>query len=508
MHTSPTSLPRSFGKYLLRKRLADGGMAEIYIGQPVGGTTLPSPLIVKVLHSAYKGDRRVATLFEDEAKIMSALAHPNIVSIFDFGRVGDTVYTAMEFVDGVDADGLIETCREKGIPIPVEAVLDICIAIARALSYAHGAADSDGNPLHVVHRDVSPHNILLGLDGAVKLCDFGLAATRVRASAEPENADVSDAIKGKLRFLSPEQARDEEVDHRSDIFSLGVVLYELLAGHHPIPSGAGVSVLRELAGSKGYPSLADAAPWLEKDLCDIVDKALRFNRDERFQTAAKMADALTDCLRTRETADASTLIASLVAQVRGQCPPKAPARRPKRPVWGRVLLLAFSCIAAISAFILLTRHRQSPEPTEKAATLERTGAAHGFVDAGETPIQSPSSRPTAPDRAASVAVLNIVSTDETATTESEPASEKENPLRVDTSLVKKPRFGFVNINAAPWADVSIDGVEYTATPLIGIKLRAGRHKAVLRNGELGVTRTRVFTVKPEETVTVIVEMQD
>jgi serine/threonine protein kinase len=275
MSINAKELPKSFGPYTLKQKFAGGGMAEIYLAEAAGPGGFVKPLVIKTIHQAYTDDKRFASMFTEEAKILSSLTHGNIVPIFDFGSVDDTLYLAMELIDGVDTATLMDVCRFDGIAIPLEVSLYIGIGTAAGLFHAHQAKNAEGKSLHIVHRDISPQNILLSRGGEVKLCDFGLA-TRTQEDISASVA-TNDEIKGKLKYLSPEQALGLMVDKRSDLFSLGVVLYELIAGHHPIPSGAGVSVLRELAGGTLYPPLGGAAPWIPKDVCDIIDRAIAFD---------------------------------------------------------------------------------------------------------------------------------------------------------------------------------------------------------------------------------------
>lgn len=540
MSINAKDLPKTFGPYVLKQKFAGGGMAEIYLAETTGPGGFTKPLIIKTIHQAYLNDKRFVSMFTEEAKILSSLTHGNIVPIFDFGNVDDVMYLAMEFIEGVDTATLMDVCRGQGFPIPLEAALYIGIGTAAGLFHAHHAKDPHGKPLNIVHHDISPHNILLSRGGEIKLCDFGLATRSIEDISA--NIAASDEIKGKLKYLSPEQARGEGVDKRSDLFSLGVVLYELIAGHHPVPSGAGVTVLRELAGSDGYPTLSAVAPWIPKDVCDIVDRALCFDKENRFQTAEEMRSALSICLHRDYPQFSPEILADLVIRAQSfveetseeekggitrsrsaysssilprqdssPTPPRASDTAPKKPLRLIFALTLAAAMLTVGIWIVARpaedrKAEQPPTQTQPVARKAAVPSGAGISNQTEETANKPSdaTADTSPPQA------------DTDTEKPAPASDTaENSKHADKhtasgkeSASKKPKpFGTVNINAAPWADVTIDGAEYTTTPLLGIKLRAGRHKAVLKNSELGITKTRIFTVKPDETVTVVVEMQ-
>ena len=555
MGINAKDLPKPFGPYTLKQRFAGGGMAEIYLAETTGPGGFTKPLIIKTIHQAYTDDKRFVSMFTLEAKILSSLTHGHIVPIFDFGNVDGTWYLAMEFIDGVDTATLFDVCREQGYVIPLEIALHIGVGTAAGLSHAHRAKDAAGKSLNIVHRDISPHNILLSRSGEVKLCDFGLATRSIEDISV--DAAANDEIKGKLKYLSPEQAQGDAVDSRSDLFSLGVVLYELIAGHHPVPSGAGVSVLRELAGGTAYPSLAGAAPWISSDVCEVVDRALCFDPEKRFQSAEEMRAALAMCLhrdfpnfspeslselvvRVQTVAEegsgeddhsvARARIASFASSTRPlqadgtpSIPPVGMFRR--RPV--RLIVGAFSIsVVVILGLRMILQYASNPTPKGDGGTsvLVQSDTEQATDGADTASDRSTGEEAVGASTAEGIDVSSPLETDpesgtegetdtgteshgytsESRDTETAPSQKRDVQERAE----HRPRgFGAVNINASPWADVIIDGTEYTSTPLLGVRLRAGRHKAVLRNTELGITKTRIFTVRADETVTLVVEMQ-
>ncbi len=265
-----------FGKYSLVRKIGTGGMAEVYLARTTVAQGLAKVLVIKKIHPAYARSRQFVAMFVDEAKIALGLNHPNIVQVFDFGAVGDTYFLAMENVEGMDVLRLLQDCARDRRRIPYGLGAYIVQQLAKGLDYAHRKTDEFGEPLAIVHRDISPQNVLVSWDGSVKIVDFGIA--RARHVHEEEGV-----IKGKFAYMSPEQARGEPVDCRSDVFSAGIVLYELACGR-PLFPGRGKEALEQVkAGAIVAPR--EHAPDLPETLERIILRALAFHRDDRFQTA-------------------------------------------------------------------------------------------------------------------------------------------------------------------------------------------------------------------------------
>ena len=210
------------GKYVVRRKLAEGGMAEIYLAAALGPEGFEKDVVIKRVRPGLAGDPEFVKMFIAEARVASRLNHANLVHIFDFDKHQDTYYLAMEYVRGHSLFELRRRCQERGVAIPPILVAQIGTEVARGLAYAHRLTEN-GQSLGLVHRDVTPHNVLLSFDGAVKLTDFGIAKAGGRAT-------TSGMLKGKFAYMSPEQARGDAVDARTDVFALGVTLWELLTG--------------------------------------------------------------------------------------------------------------------------------------------------------------------------------------------------------------------------------------------------------------------------------------
>ena len=223
MTISTIPAPLRLGPYELVRRIATGGMAEVYLARRAGPHGFQKIVAVKRILPQLARDSDFVAMFVDEARVCARLGHPNIVQVFDFGEQDGELYMAMEYVDGTTGARLIRAAAAAGEEIPLDVCLHIALSVLRALEYAHAARDEDGKPLALVHRDVSPGNVLIDRSGAVKLTDFGIAR-----AAEIERRTDAGQLKGKLGYMSPEQVVGRELDARSDIFTLGIVLAEML----------------------------------------------------------------------------------------------------------------------------------------------------------------------------------------------------------------------------------------------------------------------------------------
>lgn len=265
-------------------------MAEIFLARTtteLGGSRL---VVVKLILPHLANTKGFADLLVAEAKLAARLNHANVVQILDLGRQDDVLYIAMQYVEGFDLNELLRRCARTKTPMPIEYGLLVVIEMLRALDYAHRRMTDDGLPLGLVHRDVSPSNVLISFEGEVKICDFGIARANDVAEVLPE-----DAIKGKAGYMSPEHARGEVVDARADLFAAGIVLWELLAGRRMYKAGAGAGpTLLDLAREANIPELPARGLRHEEELHAIVKKALAPVRDERYPSAQAMLRDLED----------------------------------------------------------------------------------------------------------------------------------------------------------------------------------------------------------------------
>ena len=272
----------------LQRRLGAGGMAEVFLANKRGAEGTFKQLVVKRILPQHSASRRFRHMFVEEAHLATRLNHPNIVQVYEFSHHGDDLLLSMEYVDGVNLGQLMRAARQQSRRIPFWTSAFTVSEVAKGLHYAHERKDEGGLPLAIVHRDVSPQNVLLSLGGVVKIADFGIAS----ANLFREETGV---LKGKFAYMSPEQARGERVDRRSDIYALGVVFYELLCGVSPygtLKDQALADAVRH--GSVKSPLAID--PDIPEVLAKLVMQALARNPTDRFQTAREMSSALAHAL--------------------------------------------------------------------------------------------------------------------------------------------------------------------------------------------------------------------
>ncbi len=274
--------PIPFGKYLLADRIDVGGMAEVFVASGPDGR----PVAVKRLLPGYADNREIVTMFLDEARIAVQLDHASIVQVHDLGRVGESYYIAMEYVPGTDLFELQVRLREGGRLIPVPLAAYVASRICAALEHAHRRRDAEGRALGIVHRDVSPQNVLLSFEGEVKLIDFGIAraAHRVRPGEER-------VLRGKLGYMSPEMARGLPVDRRSDVFAAGTVLHEMLTGERLFAGGPELAVLEKVRNAD-VPPPSRRNPAVSPRLEKAVLRALAREVEDRTPWASDLASDL------------------------------------------------------------------------------------------------------------------------------------------------------------------------------------------------------------------------
>ena len=286
------TFPIRFGRYELVERLAVGGMAELFLATVPGEHGFAKNVVIKRLLPHLAREQGYTAMFIDEAKLTARLVHPKIAQTYELGRVGDQLFIAMEMVDGVDVLALLREYASRHDRLPADVAVWVAHEVLDALDYAHALTTEDGEPLGVVHRDISPSNILLSRRGDVKLVDFGIA----RAS-EPNrhHRTKSGTLKGKYGYMSPEQVLEQQVDRRSDLFSVGIVMAEMLMGRRLFAAPNELDVLLMVRDAR-LGRLDEHGKHIEPDLDAILRKALRKDPDERWKTAGEMRDALDEWL--------------------------------------------------------------------------------------------------------------------------------------------------------------------------------------------------------------------
>ncbi len=511
------------GRYELLYRLARGGMGEVFVARRKGPGDIEKRVVIKRIRRDLSGDPRFVDMFLREARVSMTLSHKNIAAVFDFGRAGQELFLAMEHVHGRDLARALSAAKKKALPLSPTAAAYLGIEVCRALEYAHGAS-SGGEP--IVHRDLSPKNLLLSFSGEIVVADFGLAIASSDALKES-------GVRGTPAYLSPEQARGEKLDGRSDLFSLGLVLREIISGERVYP-GSDPKEIIELAKQAAMPALSDSIP---EALSELLTKATAREPQDRYDSARAMQRALDSFLVKSRAAGAeapgleisgwlrsmfdesddaldrvssdfsadnvlktvtlagadldddhvgnSTMVSvaetigdsSLDSKVEKDDEPEATGDADP-PVGGRrwiALLLALAAIGGIATVVALSENRkENAETANLGPKLPNAQPPDEILDASPRDAA-------APDAARAVADAAIA----------------DAPIK---AVAKQ--FGWVRVQSRPWAAVKIRGSAGCPETPCRIKLKAGRHTIVLVSPVTGAKATRRVTVRSNGTVDV------
>ncbi|WP_282416841.1 serine/threonine-protein kinase [Polyangium sp. 15x6] len=282
------NLPRQFGKYTLLRRLAAGGMAEIFLALHRSVAGFEKLIVIKRILPSMNNDQAFIEMLLHEARVAATMSHPNIVQTFDVGQVDGTYFIAMEHIHGEDIRSIVRAMRKKGLTeFPLEHAVAIGLGTCAGLAYAHEKRDLEGNLLHIVHRDISPQNIVCTFSGDVKIVDFGVAKSSSQVGEDTKDGQ----LKGKVPYMSPEQASGGDVDWRSDIFAVGVLIFELTTGKRLFKGSSEFETLK-LICEKEYPRPSQVKPGYPPALERIVMKSLEKKREDRYQSAREMQSDL------------------------------------------------------------------------------------------------------------------------------------------------------------------------------------------------------------------------
>lgn len=296
----------AFGRYELIKKIATGGMAEIFLARQAGIEGFEKLLVLKRILPHLAENEEFVEMFLHEARVAVRLNHPNIVQIYDLGEEGGSYFIAMEYVHGDDARRIWRTCEKAGMNLPIPLACRIAMDAAAGLAYAHKRCDASGRPLNIIHRDISPQNLLVSFEGAVKVADFGIAK-----AADQATQTRSGVLKGKYSYMSPEQASGLEIDQRTDQFALGIVLHELLTFQRLFKRGNEIQTLTAVADCQVAPpsSINSNVP---PELDAIVMKALSRNPGDRFADLTEMQLALEEWLVTTRQPSSNALLSTFL----------------------------------------------------------------------------------------------------------------------------------------------------------------------------------------------------
>ncbi len=434
------------GRYRLIRKLATGGMAEVFLARASWPMGFQKTLVLKRILPHMAGDPRFVEMFLSEARLAAQLSHPHIVQSFEFGEDQGQYFLVMEYIDGPSLHVLIHRAHQKGCALLPAVCARLVASACEALAFAHDFADPEtGQPLGLVHRDISPDNILLTRQGNVKVVDFGIAK-----AAGQHHRTQTGIIKGKLAYMAPEQVRAQPLDRRVDVYALGAVLYQLLTGSKPFDATDEAALMRAILFDPPVPAVR-RRPDLPNALQEILAVALAKDPEQRYPDCTRFQTALEEFILSQGKPVSAHQVARLVAQVSstgGEPPPRKSTgssvsrdrARPRRVRAGAVLLLM---AVAILGWGVLSWGMNLPEV-------------------------NPTPPPT--------------------------------PQRVEVGT------GSVEFRIRPYATIFLDGNRLGETPLPRIEKPAGRYTVEVVNAELGKTVTRSIQVSAGQTTLVTVNL--
>ncbi len=297
-----------FGRYYLLRHIATGGMAEIYLSKQIGLEGFEKLLVVKKILNQYLDNEEFITMFLDEARLAAKLDHPNIVRIYDLGKQERNYYIAMEYIPGEDLRTILRKVSKQSKLVPQQHTLHIISSVCEALDYAHKKKDATGKPLGIIHRDISPQNVMVSYEGNVKLLDFGIAKATTQS-----NETEAGVLKGKYAYMSPEQAKGQKLDNRSDIFSVGILLFEMLTNHRLFKAASQLDTLKKLVYEE-IPSPKEFNEDITDELEVIVMKALSKDVDKRYSSAREFQHDIEDYLANNRIVSSTTRVAEFMQE--------------------------------------------------------------------------------------------------------------------------------------------------------------------------------------------------
>jgi eukaryotic-like serine/threonine-protein kinase len=523
-------LPCRFGKYTLIRRLATGGMAELFLAIQKSVAGFEKLIVIKRILPAQNKDREFIEMLLNEARVAATLSHPNVVQTFDVGQIDGTYFIAMEHVHGEDLRSIVRHMKKKDvIEFPLEHALSIVLGVCAGLAYAHDRRDLDGTPLHIVHRDISPQNIVVTFTGDVKIVDFGIA----KSDAKLEEQIPGGRLKGKVPYMSPEQARGETIDWRSDIFAAGVMLFELTTGKR-LFKGANEYETLKLIVDEEYPLPSQACLGYPSQLEVIVMRALAKDRAHRWQSAREMQGAIEELVR-KERLPVSTIalskfmqglfeeklanqkeallqgkqLADIIAidtgvestggaESHGRSmsmttgdSTRMPAGKPQGRARGAWIGVSAAALLAAGAIVWWTRGPATPAHAPSAALAAPVPA---LPSPELNPVAAGSAPPPVPEETATAPVVST-----TPATAAPRTATRQPALAATASATMATATGKLNVSArGGWCTLSIDGAPHGPTPVAGIVLPAGRH-TVTCTPEGGPTMSASVKIDPDAT---------
>ena len=512
------------GKYELIRRLGTGGMAEVFLARQLGDADFEKIVALKKILPHLVTQRQNIDMFIDEARIAAQFDHRNIIRIYDFGIHEETPYIVMEYVHGVSLNELLRKCAKEGALPPLEIALYIFRSACCGLDYVHRKAAPNGTPLNIVHRDLDPQNIFLSFDGEVKIADFGIARTDIQ-----HHQTAPGTLKGKINYMSPEAIAGEPVDQRSDIFSMGVVFYKIVAGRTPFHDTDMRQVLARVHKWQYLP-VRQAAPLLPVEIAEIIDKALAREPERRYASVEDLLVSIDKVIeRQAKRSESRTLgkylckhfpseaaapnlpqpgeqvsidpaIRQIGVDLGLDASGKKEAHRGLKTGWSVTeipsvykrrkrllsLLAVVAVVGLIAAFVSWKSNSDSqyappasPVPAADAYSEEKALTQKTEMDVTVQEKQdSTVSKPAVPDHAPFSASK---------------ALEPKMPMPPQVST------GSISVNSDVGCEVFLDGKPIGATPISSFQADAGHHVVLLQSASLGLSQSIYVKIEPKKT---------
>ena len=474
------------GKYRITGLIACGGMADVHGAVMTGPYGFRKTVALKLMHPQISRDPMFVNMFIGEAKICAGLVHPNIVQIIDFGEIDGTLYIAMEYVHGISLAEFVRTLVGRNEHPKIDVSLYIIGEVLNALHYTASFGSSGNRDAGIVHRDITPHNILLSADGDVKLTDFGIAKARGSVTTT-----AAGTLKGKLRYMSPEQARGEALDTRSDLYSLALILYELITHRQAYTGDTDMTLLRQVQASNIDARPSRINPDIHQELEAIVVRALSAMPGDRFQTPESFRQAISVLIT--DPAGARMRLAGHVRDMLDKrqqnqwrtggysVPEQVNCRSEKRS--SRFMTAAYRAGRAIVLLFIILLFPDAHRPTIPQTT--------------RVPVRSPA-MPAQVQPVSDTGHRNRV-----AVASKAPAHSGTAPQQLSTTASS----GVLVINALPWARVSIADAASERfagiTPIRGYSVQPGTYTMVFRNKAYGTRRVRIAVSAGEKKIVVL-----
>ncbi len=485
------------GKYTIKEFIASGGMAEIFRGSLAGPHGFVKDVVIKAVHPHLLKDEKYIKLFLREAKLWAKLNHSSIVQVYEFFEEKGRYHLVMEYIKGTDLMNVIKRSAQKGKPLGIPRTIRIFESLLSALEYAHNFRDEEEKIFGIVHRDISPQNILISVSGDVKITDFGIAKASLSTGLTTKGAII-----GKIDYMSPEQALGKEVDQRTDIFSAGIVLWETLTGNKLFDGKNDIEVLENVRRCEVIrPSAIN--PEIDERLEQIIMKSLHFSPENRYQNAQEFRDELRSYLQTYPHKIAEENLSDFMKELFPEYVKNythrtelldddnetGRQRRNRLPVF----IAGFISLLAILAAAIIFYPRPYSAIGEKIDIEARdiTG-----IDLS------------VPDESSDLFFIRDIATDErddvkqeikeaVPTEPTEKAITKHGDTKKRSEIARK---GWLSVNAIPWADVYIGKKKIGTTPIFNYELKAGGVEVIFRNNELGVMKKKRLIIEPDKEI--------